>query len=222
MRVLAFFIVLVPLLGQEPFEPDVPRTWDSTALEEWATPLAGLNKRPGHFSEQEYYAAPVTNLRTYPVYYPGREPDGYWKMLNSVGPKPLIEPEELKTRQDWIRAGKRVFEEYDFPSFRTWDPKIIAAARSVATFERVNYVPRPDGHRKHARQSSRHDARWRSRHDARWRIRRYDRRAKATNARQHDAGATRAVGTNAEHDAGRAAGDDERQTWWAGWRPRHG
>ena len=152
MRVLAFFIVLVPLLGQEPFEPDVPRTWDSTALEEWATPLAGLNKRPGHFSEQEYYAAPVTNLRTYPVYYPGREPDGYWKMLNSVGPKPLIEPEKLRTRQDWIRAGKRVFEEYDFPSFRTWDPKIIAAARSVATFERVNYVPRPDG--------TVHSARW--------------------------------------------------------------
>jgi hypothetical protein len=54
------------------------RTWDEAALEEWATPVAGLNVRPGHFSAAEYYRAPIDNLRTYPVYYPGREPAGYW------------------------------------------------------------------------------------------------------------------------------------------------
>ena len=32
-----------------------------------------------------------------PVYYPGREPAGYWDMLNSVGPRPLIDRSELKT-----------------------------------------------------------------------------------------------------------------------------
>ena len=47
----------------------------------------------------------VENLRTYPVYYPGREPDGYWEMLQRVGPKPLIEPELLKSAADWIEAG---------------------------------------------------------------------------------------------------------------------
>jgi hypothetical protein len=74
-----------------------------------------LKVRPGHFSAAEYYRAPVDNLRSYPYYAPGREPEGYWKMLNSIGPKPLIEPEKLKTEADWIAAGKRVFEEYDVP-----------------------------------------------------------------------------------------------------------
>jgi hypothetical protein len=59
------------------FRREIPKTWDERALADWATPVAGLNVRPGHFSEQEYYAAPIDNLRTYPVYYPGREPAGY-------------------------------------------------------------------------------------------------------------------------------------------------
>ena len=83
----------------------VPPTWDEAALEEWATPLAGLNVQPGHFSAAEYYRAPIDNLRTYPVYYPGREPAGYWDLLQSVGPKPLIEPGALSSDADWARAG---------------------------------------------------------------------------------------------------------------------
>jgi hypothetical protein len=124
-----------------------PKTWDAKALADWATPVAGLNVRPGHFSEKEYYRAPVDNLRTYPVYYPGREPEGYWEMLHKVGPKPLIEPETLKTDSDWIRAGKRVFEEFDFPVFRTYDPKAIAGARRAETFANRNgrMKPHPDG-----------------------------------------------------------------------------
>jgi len=57
--------------------PKVPKTWDEKALKEWATPVAGLNLRPTHRSEKEYYAMPVENLKTYPVYYPGRELEGY-------------------------------------------------------------------------------------------------------------------------------------------------
>jgi hypothetical protein len=57
----------------------------------------------------EYYAIKVENLRTYPVYAPGREPEGYWKKLQELGPQPLIDTGELKTEVDWISAGKRVF-----------------------------------------------------------------------------------------------------------------
>jgi hypothetical protein len=91
----------------------VPRSWDEAVLRDWATPLAGLNARPGHFSEADYYRAPVDNLRTYPVYYPGREPAGYWEMVQSAGPKPLIEAARLSTDADWAHAGKRVFDEWD-------------------------------------------------------------------------------------------------------------
>ena len=70
---------------------EVPKTWDERALADWATPVAGLNVRPGHFSEREYYAAPVDNLRTYPVYDPEHEPAGYWEALQKKTPEPLLE-----------------------------------------------------------------------------------------------------------------------------------
>jgi hypothetical protein len=47
---------------------EIPRVWDERALAGWATPVAGLNVRPGHFSAEEYYRAPTDNHRTYPVY----------------------------------------------------------------------------------------------------------------------------------------------------------
>jgi mono/diheme cytochrome c family protein len=125
--------------------PRPPVTWDEEALREWATPITGLNERPGHFSAAEYHRAPIDNLRTYPVYYPGREPAGYWEMVQAAGPQPIIERETLKTDADWIRAGQRVFDEYDIPAFRVLDPKIVELARSPAGFAGTQVTPRADG-----------------------------------------------------------------------------
>ncbi|HYN06202.1 MAG TPA: hypothetical protein VES67_02325 [Vicinamibacterales bacterium] len=50
----------------------VPRIWDDASLADWATPVAGLNVRPSHYSSAEYYAAPGDNLQTYPVTTPIR------------------------------------------------------------------------------------------------------------------------------------------------------
>jgi hypothetical protein len=127
------------------FRPNIPKTWDDAALADWATPVAGLNVRPTHMSEKEYYSMRVENLRTYPVYYPGREPEGYWEMLQHVGPKPLIEPEKLKSEADWIEAGRIVFDEADLPHLRSLDPQVIAAARSRETLEQAHIEPYPDG-----------------------------------------------------------------------------
>jgi hypothetical protein len=124
---------------------DIPRVWDEAALADWATPLAGLDVRPTHISAKEYYSLTVENLRTYPVYFPGREPDGYWEMLRHIGPKPLIEPKELRTEADWIEAGRRVFDEADHLHLRTLDPKFVAAARSRETFAQAGVEPLPDG-----------------------------------------------------------------------------
>ena len=41
----------------------VPKTWDETALADWATPLEGLNVRPAFISSKEYYSMRVDNLR---------------------------------------------------------------------------------------------------------------------------------------------------------------
>jgi len=128
----AFLCAVVPAQQKDlRFQPNIPKTWDEKALSDWATPVAGLNVRPGHYSEAEYYKAPLDNYRTYPVYPPDREPAGYWDMLQKVGPKPLIEPEKLGTEADWLDAGKRVFDEFDFITLRSYDPKVIATIRSL-------------------------------------------------------------------------------------------
>jgi len=143
----AFVVGMVTLTASAVLQSQtsVPTTWDDDALREWATPVAGLNLRPAHFPEAEYYKAPVDNLRTYPVYYPGREPAGYWEMLQAVGPKPLIEPATLSTAEDWIQAGKRVFEEYDTPAYRVFDPSLVATARYTETFAGRRVSLRADG-----------------------------------------------------------------------------
>jgi hypothetical protein len=133
-----------PADGQR-WHPDIPKVWDEAALAGWATPLAGLNLRPTHMSVKDYYALEVENLRTYPVYFPGREPDGYWEMLQHIGPRALIEPQALQTEADWIEAGRRVFDEADHLHLRTWDPTFVAAARSRETFEQAHVEPLPDG-----------------------------------------------------------------------------
>ncbi len=107
-----------------------PRFWNDHDLADWATPVAGLNVRPAHFSEKEYYAAPVGDyLRTYPVYFPGREPAGFWKMLESAKPEPLVR-NGARTQAQWIAAGERVFRELDQPSTRRPAAKLLEVVRS--------------------------------------------------------------------------------------------
>lgn len=129
--------------GERLVEP--PRVWDDRALADWASPVAGLNMRPGRFSESEYYAAPVTeSVRTYPVYLPGREPAGYWAMLQQKGPEPLIVPGG-RSKADWTRAGQTVFRELDAPLLRTYDPELIATARSAERLRQAGARVQPDG-----------------------------------------------------------------------------
>jgi hypothetical protein len=143
--VCAACVALVGLGPRAAFRPDIPRTWDDAALAEWATPLAGINVRPTHISSKEYYALPVDNLKTYPVYVPDREPAGYWDMLQKVGPQPLIEPQKLTTEQEWIQAGRRVFEDADHIHLRTLDPQFINRVRDRDAIGKLRADTRADG-----------------------------------------------------------------------------
>jgi hypothetical protein len=125
------------------WRPEIPRVWDEAALEGWATPLAGLGAPPTHMSPEEYYAIPEENLRTYPLYMPDREPAGYWDRLQSIGPQPLIEIDELATEADWIAAGERVF--LDSVVLKTFDPEVIALARDQQAMLGRGTGPLPDG-----------------------------------------------------------------------------
>jgi hypothetical protein len=113
----------------------VPRIWDDDALEEWATPVAALDIRPGHYTAAEYHKVPADNLRTYPVYPPDKEPPGYWERLQKEKPAPLVDATAMHSAQDWIAAGERAFREIDVVSSRTSDPEILRLARDPATFK---------------------------------------------------------------------------------------
>lgn len=78
----------------------IPKVWDEVALKEWATPAAGLNVRPTHMTEQEYYALPVWEIKTHPVYVPGHESAGYREMVRKALPQTPIDYAKLKTEAD--------------------------------------------------------------------------------------------------------------------------
>src|SRR5215831_12278455 len=100
--VFSFGLSLVFAQSGEPLI-NAPRFWNDRDLREWATPVAGLNVQPGHYSEREYYSAPIGEyVRTYPVYFPGREPEGYWDMIRNKKPESLITP-RARTREQWLQ-----------------------------------------------------------------------------------------------------------------------
>ena len=85
MQRIFLLLVLIFLAPLATAAEAIPKVWDEAALADWVTPIAGLNVRPSHIPAKEYYSAAVYNLRTYPVYFPGREPKGYWEMLQHIG-----------------------------------------------------------------------------------------------------------------------------------------
>jgi len=135
-RTLLFLVTVIGAAAQEQ-RIAVPRIWDDKALEEWATPIAALGIRPGHFTSAEYYAVPGENLRTYPVYRPDREPPGYWEWLQKQKPQPLVDAAKLRTRDDWVKAGEIAFRSIPDNNVRTDNPEKIRTFRDPKSYEGI-------------------------------------------------------------------------------------
>ena len=117
-----------------------PRIWSDEALRDWPNVVMGVNARPRLYSEAEFYAAPLDNIRSYPVYHPDREPPGYLESLRQRGSEPLIQIGKARTRQEWIDAGSRVWDELDTVQVRTSDFRIVEYVRSREALKK--YPPR--------------------------------------------------------------------------------
>lgn len=97
--------------GDTNFNPDIPKAWDDRAVETMEVPLAQRDRSPRYMSSAEYYALKVRPIyRSYPAYAKGREPAGYLESLKLKEPEIIFDPSKLHTKEDWIRAGKLVFE----------------------------------------------------------------------------------------------------------------
>jgi hypothetical protein len=132
-RILSIFALALNLSAQS----KAPKIWDDKALEDWATPIAGVGVRPGHFSSAEYYAVAAQNLKTYPVYRPDREPPGYWDSLQRQKPQLLVDPSKIHSQEDWIKAGEAAFQTMVDPVSRRDDAAAIQAARDLAAYDGV-------------------------------------------------------------------------------------
>ncbi|HEV3331302.1 MAG TPA: hypothetical protein VG096_09995 [Bryobacteraceae bacterium] len=146
-QVGGFFLAALGVAFAQPGAVQVqpPRFWNDRDLAEWAMPVAGLNVRPGHYTEQQYYSAPAGEfVRTYPVYFPGREPAGYWDMLRNAKPEPLITPGP-RSMVDWVKEGRHIFRELDIPYLRSYDPKLVEILRDADKYKALGGHPQKDG-----------------------------------------------------------------------------
>jgi len=128
-RLVALAVILVAVtqvFGQAPGRTRAPRLWTDAALADWALPIAGVNATPNFYSEQEYYAARVDELRTYPVYLKNKEPKGYREALRARGPQPLLEIGRARTEAEWAAAGHEIFAGIDLHDNRTDDATVLA------------------------------------------------------------------------------------------------
>jgi hypothetical protein len=147
--VVALSVSVVTCAGQSSSPPNkrpvAPKIWDQQELAGWALPITGVNAPPNFYSEAEYYAAPVQEFRTYPVYHPDREPPGYMEWLRQQDPKPLVDPAEIQSDDDWVRIGRRVFAELDTGQFRTDRPDAINPVRDRELLKTSRVTMAPNG-----------------------------------------------------------------------------
>jgi hypothetical protein len=89
----------------------IPRVWTDAAMKDWELPNSNPDYSARPVSEAFYYRLPERTIyKTYPVYHPDHEPEGYWEWLHAQEPEVVFDPNNLKTEEDWIEAGKLVFD----------------------------------------------------------------------------------------------------------------
>jgi hypothetical protein len=97
------------------WEPDItiPKVWTEKNLAGLMLPLADASIEVTHLTDSLYYGLEERVMyKTYPFYLPGTEPEGYYEWLKQQEPEIIFDATRLKTPEDWIKAGERV---YDYP-----------------------------------------------------------------------------------------------------------
>ena len=90
---------------------EIPKTWDEKDLQSMELPMPDPSASPSYISADYYYRIPVRPVyKTYPVYFPQKEPQGYFDKLQKIEPEILFDASKLKTKEDWISAGELVFQ----------------------------------------------------------------------------------------------------------------
>jgi hypothetical protein len=119
-----------------PFTPKIPKTWDDGAVAKLEVPLVNAAYSPVHVGSEAYYQLPVRPVyKSYAIYVPGKERDGYIAWLQQQEPEIAFDASTLKTESDWIRAGELVFDAPTqfVPSERLRDPDVYTKTQMPLT-----------------------------------------------------------------------------------------
>jgi hypothetical protein len=123
------------------FSPQISKIWDEEAFHSMDIPLVGLGQAPTQLPAEYYYKIPIGKIfKTYPVYAPGREPAGYFEWLKQQEPVEAFHPEQLKTEDDWVKAGELIFTNPVFISARKTE-----AYRNLQFYEKAQAPIAADG-----------------------------------------------------------------------------
>ena len=97
-------------LGQKA-QTNIPKTWDTEAVNSFQLPLADPKISTQLISSSYYYSIPVRPIyKSYDVYRPDREPPGYMDQLKRKEPQVVFDSSKLTSEADWTRAGEQVFD----------------------------------------------------------------------------------------------------------------
>ena len=111
-----FLCVLSVLCGGEfvsraSQQPSIPKTWDARELASFELPLVHADRSAQHATPDYYYRLAVRPIyKSYPIYAPGHEPDGYMEWLAQREPELAFDAATLQSDADWIAAGETVFD----------------------------------------------------------------------------------------------------------------
>src|SRR4051812_19658036 len=140
--VLLSLATVLAAQDQKPLRFQVPRMWNDAAMADLELPLARAEHSLRMVSSEYYYRIPVRPVyKTYPVYARNREPSGYLDSLRQKEAAYVFDASNLRTEQDWIRAGELVF---DSPSLLEI-PIGIDDVRDPEFLKRTGVPVSPDG-----------------------------------------------------------------------------
>ncbi len=124
------------------FSPTIPQVWDDAEMATLQLPLVVSAASPKQISSDYYYRIPVRTIyKNYPVYAPGKEPNGYLDWLKQQEPQSAFDAGSLKTKADWMRAGELLFDSaisYD-------DIAQISDVRNPQWYEKLHVPTTKDG-----------------------------------------------------------------------------
>ncbi|MEQ9441246.1 MAG: hypothetical protein RIG62_19540 [Cyclobacteriaceae bacterium] len=105
------WLALLLLASQKPeWLIDIPKTWDLKEIKRFHLPPPDTSVEVFYAPEEYYNSLPEHIIyKTYPVYVAEQEPEGYLDSIRALEPEVVFDLSQIKTQEDWIKAGEAVF-----------------------------------------------------------------------------------------------------------------